>query len=515
MSSDPSDVRQYASTQNVASSTMNPAIACLAGMTAQEAGRVDEAVAHFERALELAPALIDIRLLLAFALGNQALNARAAEVLNGTPALETLPESDVRRVADAAAQLDATGVALKAVRILAEKHPNDADIQSMFGSLLHKTGAMDEAGHVLHRAVLRWPKHVAILMNTARLLVADGNYAGALRNYDRALKVAPRHDMARWHRSLLLLTMGDFATGWADHEARRNLPVHTVGIPAGLPAWDGKNASGKTLLLWGEQGLGDQIQGVRFAANLAALGARVIVRCAASLKRLFTGVDGVHAVYAAGETLPVCDAHVPMLSVPFLLKMFDETQYSVDSYLRNSLNTGARITAPVETPELADSYHRTRVGFAWAGSLGHVNDALRSMPASRLTTLLEGVSTKWISLQVGERSRDLDLLSPALRREVTDASSTLTDFVDTAHVIGALDRVVTVDTSVAHMAGALGVPTLLLIPFVPDWRWQLVREDSPWYPSVRVLRQPSPGDWGSVIARAHRELSAGGQARAA
>lgn len=515
MSGAKSGAHSHVNTQNVSSSTMNPAIACLAGMTAQEAGRMDEAVAHFEHAMTLAPALVDVRLLLAFALGNTGQKPRAYEVLNETPALETLPESDVRRVADAAAQLGATAVALKAVRILAEKNVNDADVQSMFGSLLHKTGAMDEAGHVLHRAVLRWPKHVGILMNSARLLVADGNYAGALRNYDRALKVAPKHDMARWHRSMLLLTMGDFANGWTDHEARRRLPVHTVSVPAGMPAWDGKNANGKTLLLWGEQGLGDQIQGVRFAANLAALGARVIVRCAAPLKRLFTGVDGVAEVYATGEALPACDAHVPMLSVPFLLRMFDESQYVSDSYLRTALDSRGRSASLASMQEFSETYHRTRVGFAWAGSPGHVNDTLRSMPSSRLTSLLEGVSAKWISLQVGERSRDLDLLPNALRSEVTDASPTLTDFVDTAHVISALDRVVTVDTSIAHLAGALGVPTLLLIPFVPDWRWQLVREDSPWYPSVRVLRQPSPGDWNSVIARAHRELSAGGQARAA
>ncbi|MEP6834009.1 MAG: tetratricopeptide repeat-containing glycosyltransferase family protein [Gemmatimonas sp.] len=503
------------SDHRITSTSMNPASACVAGIHAQEAGHMDEAVRHFERALVLAPALIDVRLLLAFALGAHGQNAYAHRVLTETPELATLPEFDLRRLADAAAQLGATAIALKAVRLLVEKHSDDADLQSMLGTLLHRTGAMEEAGHVLHRAVLRWPSHVPTLMNTARLLVADGNYAGALRNYDRALKVSPKHASARWQRGMLRLTIGDWAGGWTDHEARRTLPVHEVGVPAGIPAWDGKNANGKTLLLWGEQGLGDQIQGVRFAQLLASLGARVVVRCAPPLKRLFANVDGVAEVFADGEVLPSCDAHVPMLSVPFLLKLFDETSYSTGSYLLPALGTTVSSTSRHQFRDPHQLFHRTRVGFAWAGSPGHVNDQLRSLPTSQLAPLLDGVSVQWISLQVGPRAADLHLLPPHVRGAVVDVAPTLTDFIDTAHVICALDRVVTVDTSIAHIAGALGVPTLLLIPFVPDWRWQLVREDTPWYRSVTIIRQPSAGDWAGAITRARREISAGGRARAA
>ncbi len=498
---------------HVSSTTLNPAAACVAGMTAQEAGDMDAAVSHFERALMLAPALIDIRLLLAFALGAHGRTSDAHEVLNETPALETLPESDLRRLADAATQLGASGIALKTVRLLAEKDPHNADIQSMLGALLHRIGEVEAAGHVLHRAVLRWPTHVATLMNTARLLVAEGNYAGALRYYDRALEVSPNHATARWHRGMLRLTMGDLAGGWTDHEARRALPVHNVSAPSGIPAWNGKNAAGRTLLLWGEQGLGDQIQGVRFAALLASLGARVVVRCAPALKRLFVGVDGVAQVFGDGESLPPCDAHVPMLSVPFLLKLFDETSYGASNYLRPSFNTALRTRFPAY--EAHQQFDRTRVGFAWAGSPGHTNDALRSLPVAQLAPLLDGLSAQWVSLQVGTRAAELNFLPHSVRSTVLNVAPTLIDFADTAAVISALDCVVTVDTAVAHVAGGLGVPTLLLLPFVPDWRWQLVREDSPWYGSITVLRQPSVGDWASVVARVRRELSAGGQARAA
>lgn len=492
-------------TANAARAT-NPVLACMAGMTAQEAGRTDEAISHFERALVLAPSLIDVRLLLAFALGANNDSARASATLNETPQAATLPDSDLRRLADAAVQLGANSVGLLAVRRLLETNPNEADLHSTLGALLHRSGATDEAGHVLNRAVLRWPSHVPTLMNAALLMVADGNYAGALRNYDRALKASPTHHAARWHRGLLHLTMGNFASGWTDHEARRQLPVHTIKVPTDIPAWDGSNARGKTLLLWGEQGLGDQIQGVRFAQHLAALGARVVVRCAAPLRALFATAAGVSAVYSDADALPACDAHVPMLSVPYLLKLFDDAQFDAGNYLmpsRPELHVTSRIAS------------RTRVGLVWAGSPGHTNDHLRSLPASYLPSLLDGVSAQWVSVQVGARSSDLRVREVAQHADVVDVAQTLTNFVDTAHVLSALDCVVTVDTSVAHLAGALGVPTLLLLPFVPDWRWQLVREDSPWYSSLRVIRQPSPGDWSSVVDRVHRELSAGGHARAA
>ena len=475
-------------------------------MAAQDAGHIDEAIRHFAHALCLAPSLLDVRLLLAFALGANGDAEKAKATLDETPDVATLPQSDLRRLADAAVQIGAHATALRAVRPLLEGNPNEADLHSTLGALLHRTGAMDEASHVLHRAVLRWPAHVPTLMNTALLLVADGNYAGALRNYDRALKVSPKHHSARWHRGMLHLTMGNLASGWTDHEARRQLPVHTGKVPTGILAWDGKHAKGKTLLLWGEQGLGDQIQGVRFAQHLAALGARVVVRCAAPLCALFAGAPGVSAVYPDVDPPPACDAHVPMLSVPYLLRLFDDSAYDAGSYLNPSRALPHRI---------AGAGNRTRVGLAWAGSPGHTNDRLRSLPASELAPLLEGVSAQWISLQVGPRAAELHSDALPQRADVVDVASTLTNFVDTANVLNALDCVVTVDTAVAHLAGALGVPTLLLLPFVPDWRWQLVREDSPWYASVRLLRQPSPGDWTSVIERVHRELSAGGHARAA
>lgn len=506
--------RHDASPRNLSSvNSLSPASACMAGLAAQEAGDHTQAVAHFERALQLAPSLIDLRLLLAFALGTSGENLRAQQTLDATPELETLPSSDHRRLADAAIQLGATQTALKAIRLLLLQSPDEPELHATLGALLQRVGDMDEAGHVLQRSVLRWPTHVPSLLNNAHWLAACGDFHEALCNYDRALRIAPTHDSARWYRGMLRLMLGDFSGGWHDHEARRSLAVHKVRVPVGVPAWNGKKARGLTLLLWGEQGLGDQIQGVRFAAHLASLGATVIVRCAAPLRQLFESAPGVSASIGDDDALPACDAHVPMLSVPYLLKLHSENSFGSSAYLQaTSFLPGTSALARNNRMHL---HQPQRVGFVWAGSSGHTNDSRRSLPQAQLAQLLSRTSVQWVSLQLGARSAELKSLQPATTAHVVDVSTTLTDFVDTAHVISALDRIVTIDTSVAHLAGALGVPTLLLAPFVPDWRWQLAREDTPWYASVRLLRQPVAGDWASVIDRVHRELSAGGQARAA
>ncbi|MEP6781993.1 MAG: hypothetical protein ABJC26_18990 [Gemmatimonadaceae bacterium] len=490
--------------------TLNPAAACVAGLQAQEACNTTKAIAYFERAVELAPSLIDVRLLLTFALAAENQKANAGVVLSETPEIETLPVSDLRRLADAALQVGAHTVALKVVRLVAQSSPDDPELQATLGSLLHKTGALEDATHVLQRAVLRWPKHVPTLLNSARLQVADGAYAAGLSYYDRALRLAPRNDLGRWNRGMLRLMLGDHAGGWADCEARRSLAVHTANMPTDMPAWNGQNASGKTLLLWGEQGLGDQIQGVRFAQELAELGAKVFVKCAQPLRKLFESINGVSEVFCDGDARPKCDAHVPMLSIPHLLKFNCDEHYASASYIH--VPFGAAV------PEVASTYSRrnalnTRVGLVWAGSPGHTNDAQRSLPISALQSLVRDVHVNWVSLQTGSRNQELRELSQFV--SIANAAPHLIDFVDTAHVLNALDRVVTVDTAVAHLAGAMGIPTLLLTPFVPDWRWQLAREDTPWYGSVRVVRQSARGDWGNVISRVHRELSAGGQARAA
>lgn len=481
-------------------------------MAAQEAGHTREAIAHFDEALRLAPTLLDVRLLLVFALAADGQDHSARAVLDATPNVAQLPGADLRKLADAATKLGASTTALVAVRTLLAASPNEPELHSTLGALLHRSGALDEAGHVLQRAVLRWPKHVPTLLNCAHWLVAGGAYHEALRDYDRALREMPAHDTARWHRGMLRLMLGDFAGGWDDHEARRALAVHTVKAPHG-PAWDGRNAQGRTLLLWGEQGLGDQIQGVRFAQQLADLGATVIVRCARVLVPLFAHVPGVARVVADEDALPAFDAHVPMLSVPYLLRLVDERAFGSAPYL-DARAIAATLPSPASsgsaTVRARTHNRRARTGVVWAGSPGHVNDARRSLPASLVPDLLRGVATQWVSLQLGERATDLASLDADLRTDIVDAAPLLENFAATASVLATLDRVVTVDTSVAHLAGAMGIPTLLLIPFVPDWRWQLVREDTPLYASVRLLRQPSLGDWRSVVDRAHREMAAGG-----
>ena len=476
---------------------------CMRGLEAQNRGDMAGAVEKFGQALRIAPDNLDMRLLLAFAQGSNGDRQSASNTLRDTPKLATLSEADARRVADAATTLGADSVALIAVERALVTAPSDPNLHSTLGALHHRTGDTEKASVVLHRAQVRWPQHVPTLMNRARLLADTGDYGDALALYDGVLQIMPEHAHARWYRGLLRLTLGDLAAGWSDHEARRELPFMQSVTPNDIAPWRGESLQDRTILLWGEQGLGDQIMGARFATILAQRGANVIVRCASSLMTMMRSVAGVSDVIAAGDAVPECDFHVPMLSVPFLTGLAEDASVDGASYMSPPSIVSA------EMPVARNMKGRARVAVVWAGSSTHANDHNRSFPAGLLAKLLAGADVDWLSLQLSDRSRDLDVLEPVVRSRVTDASAQIADFSDTARLLASCNMLVSVDTSVAHLAGALGVPTVAMIPCVPDWRWQLARRDTPWYRSMRLVRQPMAGAWDHVIAEVHRAVNSG------
>lgn len=482
---------------------------CLAGLDAQQAGRTQQAIGHFADAVQVAPQNLDTRLLLAFAQGAAGEHDAARATLGATPQIMTLPSADARRLVDAATSLGADRVALAAVERVMVFSPADPSLHATLGALHHRIGDTATASLVLHRAHMRWPSHVPTLMNRARLLSDTGEHAEAIALYDQVLRHSASHAHARWYRGMLRLMLGQAEHGWRDHEARRQLPLMEVITPAGVPAWDGSELDGKSILLWGEQGLGDQIMGVRFANSLAARGAHVVVRCAASLVPVVRTVDGVAEVVAAGEDLPQCDVHVPMLSVPALCAMSDDRQLGGEAYMRPPQPGSSDLQLLLDRPVAGGNSRRKRVGIVWAGSATHGNDRNRSFPSSMLVELLGGADVEWLSLQVGPRRDELASLETTIAARVIDASPVLRDFGDTAQAIATCDMIVSVDTSVAHLSGALGIPTVLMLPFVPDWRWQIARRDTPWYRSVRLLRQPMAGAWSHVIREVHRAINSG------
>jgi tetratricopeptide (TPR) repeat protein len=321
----------------------------------------------------------------------------------------------------------------------------------------------------------------------------------ALVAYDAALKLKPDHADAQYNRAFALLTLGRFEEGWLGYEYR-NLRHKTLSARAyHQPIWWGKQPlKAQRLFIYWEQGLGDTIQFARYALLAAAAGAKVALSVQEPLRRLFRDFDPGVTIMGPNEMPTEFDLHCPILSLPLAFNTRLETI---------PVWPGGYLKAPAEevarwTESLPSGFRR--IGLVWSGSAAHSRDALRSIPFDKLVPLL-GDGHAWISLQKEVRAADL----PALRAaDLFDPTAELSDFADTAALIAALDLVIAVDTSVAHLAAALGKPTWLLVPFAPDFRWLQKREDSPWYPSMRLFRQHRPGDWDGVIARVAAALRA-------
>jgi tetratricopeptide (TPR) repeat protein len=339
--------------------------------------------------------------------------------------------------------------------------------------------------------------HFHALRNLAASLRALGNYEEALAAYRQAIAIAPHFAEAHRDEGLLLLLLGRFGEGWTKYEWRWR--ASTVGAhPIKGPRWNGELLAGRTILLQAEQGVGDTLQFLRYGPLVAQRCGNVILQLPPSMARLCgDAISAAARVVSFDEALPAFDYHAPLLSLPRIFATTLDTVPARIPYLR----------AP---PRCAEGWQREfadiggmRVGIAWAGNPDHENDHNRSIPFGHLLPLFAGCQARFYSLQVGERSADL---RAAADLGVADLSERLTDFGETAGAIEALDLVITVDTAVAHLAGALGKPVWLLLPSVPDWRWLLVREDSPWYPDMRLFRQVRRGDWAEVVARVAHEL---------
>lgn len=315
----------------------------------------------------------------------------------------------------------------------------------------------------------------------------SGDVAQAEAHFNKALALNPQSVDAHWNLAHLLLIQGRWAEGFGEYEWR----LKRAEAPKpdwAQPVWDGSVAEDKDLLLWIDQGVGDAIQFLRYARFAAERVNRVTFRCQDSLVALAKTAPGIDHVIAIDDPLPAFDIHAPIMSLAHLL----EKPEPADSWLGPYLS--AQQTMTLEAPNNA-----RRIGLVWAGNPAHRNDANRSCPLNVLTPLLGVPDTVFFSLQVGAAAADLTS-TPGFE-QITDIAPNLNDFADTAAAIDALDLIITVDTAVAHLAGAQGKPTWLMIPAIdPDWRWQRTGSETDWYPSVRLFRQQAPGDWTATIA---------------
>ncbi len=263
------------------------------------------------------------------------------------------------------------------------------------------------------------------------------------------------------------------------------------------PQWRGEPLHGARILLHGEQGLGDTLQFLRFLPMVQATGASVLLEVQPPLRSLAAQLPGVTALFTSGEPLPPFDWHCPLMSLPTALGIASESLPAPRSYL-SIPDAAQQKAAALPWPATG-----LRVGIAWAGNAAHTKDRYRSLPLALLEPLLRLEGVHFYSLQMGPPAAQLQ----SLQAPITDLRPAITDMADTAALIAHLDLVIAVDTSVVHLAGALGKPVWLMLPAAPDWRWMLHRDDSPWYPSMRLFRQPTLNDWPHVVAQICRQLA--------
>ena len=376
--------------------------------------------------------------------------------------------------------------------------PRNVEVLSNRGAALRSLDRPLDALADYDRAIALAPGHAPAHTNRGVALAALNRFAEAREAYDRALALAPGDARARYNRGLARLVQGDLAGGFRDHEARwTGSDTQRGPRELGAPQWNGEDISGRTILLHAEQGLGDAIQFARYVPMVATLGANVVLEVHAPLVPLLAQLEGAARAIELGSPLPRFDVHCPLMSLPLAFGTTLDSIPSAVPYLRAPPGHLERWRARLGPAT------RPRVGLAWSGSLTLKNDRNRSIALERFARL-RALHLDFVALQ--KDLRDVDRPALAAGPALAQFPAELADFRDTAALVDLMDIVVTVDTSIAHLAGALAKPVWLLLPFSPDWRWLLERADSPWYPTMRLWRQPRPGDWDAVLGEVEAGL---------
>ena len=391
-------------------------------------------------------------------------------------------------------------VAVEYVKRAIALNPAVAEFHNNLGTVYLDQGLSDQALVHLNKALQLQPDYVEAHYNLGNALRDQGKFEAAMAQYRRALRHNPDYAGAHWNLSLVLLLTGNFKDGWQEYEWRWEADV---GKPwkrdFPQPLWDGTDLSGKTILLHAEQGFGDTLQFIRYAPLVAKHGAQVIIECQPEMKSLLQSVEGVTRLAAKGEPLPDFDVHAPLLRLPMAFETMLDTIPTQVPYI-----TADPERAAVWRRRIAGKRNTFKVGLAWSGNPTQGNDRNRSCSLAMYAALGRVRDVAFYSLQKGEAAKQT--ASPLDGMALIDFTGDLHDFADTAALMSNLDLIISVDTSVAHLAGAVGKPVWTLLTFAPDWRWLLEREDCPWYPTMRLFRQERPGDWPGAVARAAEAL---------
>jgi len=463
------------------------------------AGRTTEAAALFRQCLTIRPqfpeALTNLaRALLILGQAEEAVevNLRAREIAPQRPEIHG-------NLGNAFQALGRHEEAVAAYRQALSLRPAMAGALNQLGNSLKALGRLDEAASAFEEAIAASPQYAEAWNNLANTLCDLKRFEPADAAYARARAAQPDSAEIKYNAAFAQLLRGNFRRGWEDFDSRLALKKGPRPRSFASPRWTGSSSlQGKSLLVYAEQGLGDTLQFVRYVPLLGgAQPANLFVEVQPALKALLAGLPGAQRVFAQGERLPDFDFHCPLLS---LAGIFGTELGSIPPPLPCVAPDADQAT---RWRDRLGEHPPPRVGLVWAGNPRHPHDRFRSIPLALLLPAIRDLPGSFFGLQKDLRPGDRELIAAA--PELTDLSSQLADFTDTAAIVAALDLVITVDTAVAHLAGSLGVPTWLLLPFAPDWRWLLERTDNPWYPTFKLFRQPAVGDWPSVLALVRSE----------
>jgi tetratricopeptide (TPR) repeat protein len=439
-----------------------------AGAALLEIGRVEEAVACLRRWVQLAPAELTANAWYDLGVGLMA-DMRYDEAI------------DANR------------------RCLAINPRHEAAWNNL-GNALKRTGRLDEAADALGESLRLKPDWGEAWCNLGGVYMAQGRIESANDAFHEALLKAPQQPVIHYNHGVLLLLQGDFERGWQEYEWRWKCREVKIPTRFPVPPWRGEPLDGKTIMLHGEQGLGDSIQFIRYAPMVAARGGKIILCVQPEVCRLLKDVPGVERVAPQPNELPACHTYCYLMDLPLAFGTRMDSIPNATPYLTADPQLcrrwGGRLAQDADL----------KVGLAWAGRPTHVNDRWRTLNLSQLAPLSEVPGVTFYSLQKGAGSEQAGAGPTGMK--LVDLTAEMDDFADTAALASNLDLIVTVDSAVAHLAGAIGKPVWILTPFAPDWRWMLKCQDSPWYPTARLFRQPAQGDWATVVQRIRQELTA-------
>jgi len=384
--------------------------------------------------------------------------------------------------------------AIEHYRALPQNDPQFIDAYNNLSLALLELGKHEEAEEAIHHALALMPELGQAHCNLGAIYHSQNRIEEARACYQKALDLNPALSKAQLNRGMIGLVCGDFARGWVDYELRwEDAPLHRRDFAE--PQWRGESLAGRSILLHGEQGLGDTLQFLRYVPILQQLASKVVLEVPARIGDLAKELPGI-SVYLEGDTLPRCDFYSPLLSIPLMLGHTSEEKLPHKTpYL--TVPAAARAKA---APLFAAPKSRLRVGINWAGNASFIHDRyrFRALPLAEFAPLLSMDEVEFYSLQMGEGLLELDK-NPALKNRLVDLAPHVDSMADTAAHMEQLDLIITADTSVSHLAGALGKPTWVFIPYSPDWRWMQQRRDTPWYPTMELFRQPTPGAWSPLI----------------